>query len=180
MSLHRADYLYLVPPKFNPVLIFVSALLIACIAFLARVSIGTGVVAATIFVPIIVYGWMDNQRRRSRATRPALSLLDTTLEIPETPESTVIAYSELKSIMVETGRGYKYFMIRFFKDGCPAELTLDALGLIEDSDGVLSSIAVRVPRECSPRLGKGVLFCSPKANGTCTESSSSSTSATSV
>jgi len=180
LSLHRVDYLYLVPPKFHPVLIFVSGLSIACIAFLASVSIGTGVVAAAIFVPIIVYGWMDNQRRRSRATRPALSLLDTTLEIPETPDSTVIAYSALKSIMVETGRGYKYFMIRYFKDGRPAELTLDALGLIENSDSVLSSIATRVPRECSPRLGKGVLFCSPNANGTSTDSSSSSTSATSA
>ncbi len=180
MSLHRVDYLYLAPPKFNPVLIFVSGLLIACIAFLASVSTGTGAVAAAIFVPIIAYGWMDNQRRRSRATRPALSLLDTTLEIPEAPESTVIAYSALKSIMVETGRGYKYFVIRFFKDGRPAELTLDALGLIEPSDTVLSSIATRVPRECSPRLGKGVLFCSPTANGARTGISNSSTSATSV
>ena len=163
MYSERIDYFYVVSSKSDAaVLLIASLILLGPFVYLgARTSWLITGIGFAIFVPALAYVGVSARSKRIRAKNPALSLLEENFAVLGKDKTAVIAYNALKSIVVDTGRGIRNMTILHFTEGHLDELTFDTIGLAVGCDSILESIAQRVPTENKPRLGKGVLFCTP-------------------
>ena len=163
MSSERIDYFYVISAKSDAAALVIAALiLLGPFVYLgARTTWLITGIGFTVFSPVLAYVGLSARSKRIRGKNPVLSLLDDKFTVLDKDKTAVIAYNALKSIVVETGRGFRYMTILHFTEGRMHELTLDTIGLAVGCDSILESLAQRVPTENNPRLGKGVLFCTP-------------------
>ncbi|RTL54971.1 MAG: hypothetical protein EKK46_07385 [Rhodocyclaceae bacterium] len=162
MTTGSAEYFYTTDKGVNAttVLVLAVALLTPCIYVGFRFWWLLGFVPGAIIVPLLLIYWDSNRVDGLRASTPALSMLESGLSVRIGRKVTFINYANIKSIIAETGRGYRYLTISHHTAQNIEELHFNAAGINASLDEILHEVAQRLPVESHSRIGPGVLLCS--------------------
>ena len=164
MSAERIDYFYAAPTKKHVAFLVATGLampgpLVAVgILVFSWKLIGTGLALITL---LLVWFWFMHKSNRIRAKTPALSIFEKHFAFQCNGKIEFIQYTALKSIDVYEGDGLRNMRIRHFTEGRLHDTAFNAGGIPVRCDSILKLIAQRVPAKNNPRLGPGVLFCTP-------------------